>query len=174
MSQVEREERTVDKVSAEVRMPNPICIPYDFEVLNELASSMIGKVIDVHSKVHGETSVDHLLEFIEHQKNLTTIVSLKEGVAVGYKIGYELKPNKYLSWMSGVDPKHRRFGIASEMMRLQHEWVKKQGYSTIRTESSNLWPAMLILNIRFGFRIVGTYTQGVPHDEPKIVFEKEL
>ena len=33
---------------------------------------------------------------------------------------------------------------------------------------------MLILNLRFGFRIVGTYLQGVPGDEPKIIFEKEL
>ncbi|WP_077920047.1 GNAT family N-acetyltransferase [Spirosoma sp. 209] len=90
---------------------------------------------------------------------------------VGCKLGYERKPGHFYSWLGCVDPTRRGQGIASELMRRQHDWCRDQGYHTIRTQTYNQWREMLILNLRFGFAITGTL-QG-PHGLT-IVLEKSL
>jgi GNAT superfamily N-acetyltransferase len=94
-----------------------------------------------------------------------------EGQLVGCKLGYERKPGQYYSWLGGVHPSFRGQGIARELMQQQHAWCVQQGYHRIRTQTYNHWRAMLLLNLRVGFDIVGT-VQG-----PRglvIVLEKEL
>ncbi len=75
---------------------------------------------------------------------------------VGCKLGYERKPGHYYSWLGCVHPDYRGRGIAAELMRRQHDWCREQGYHTVRTQTYNQWREMLILNLRFGFAIVGT------------------
>ncbi|MBD2715760.1 GNAT family N-acetyltransferase [Microvirga sp. STR05] len=90
---------------------------------------------------------------------------------VGCKLGYERKPGHYYSWLGGVHPDFRGQGIAAELMRQQHAWCREQGYQHIRTHTYNRWRAMLLLNLRHGFNIIGTMqgTRGLT-----IVLEKEL
>lgn len=99
------------------------------------------------------------------------VAALDESQVVGYKIGYEQNSGQFHSWLGGVHPEYRKQGIASEMMRLQHEWCKGHGYNTIRTHTRNKWRDMLILNIRNGFDIVGTVTE---NGLPKIIMEKTI
>jgi GNAT superfamily N-acetyltransferase len=91
---------------------------------------------------------------------------------VGFKTGYELKPCKYYSWLGGVHPDYRNKGIAGKLMELQHEWCVMNGYRTIQTKTKNKWKSMLILNLKHGFDIIGTYTDS--KGEPKIILEKNL
>jgi GNAT superfamily N-acetyltransferase len=74
--------------------------------------------------------------------------------------------------MGGVSPDHRGQGIASELMRRQHEWCRNHGYKVIHTHTKNQWRAMLILNLRHGFDVIGTYAD--ERGEPKIILEKRL
>ena len=90
---------------------------------------------------------------------------------VGCKLGYERKPGHYYSWLGGVHPDYRGQGIAAELMRRQHAWCREQGYQRIRTQTYNRWRAMLLLNLRHGFDIIGT-VQG--RHGLTIVLEKEL
>lgn len=76
--------------------------------------------------------------------------------AVGFKLGYERSREEFYSWLGGVHPEYRRRGVAAEMMKRQHEWCRKNGYRTVVTETLNDNGAMLILNLRSGFRVVGT------------------
>jgi GNAT superfamily N-acetyltransferase len=97
----------------------------------------------------------------------------KEGdTTVGFKIGYELKSGKYYSWLGGVHPDYRGNGIAGRLMEIQHDWCKANGYKTVQTKTKNFWRNMLILNIKSGFDIIGTYTDSF--GEPKIILEKKL
>jgi GNAT superfamily N-acetyltransferase len=94
-----------------------------------------------------------------------------DGHLIGCKLGYERKPGHYYSWLGGVEPAFRGQGVAAELMRLQHAWCLQQGYRRIRTQTYNQWRAMLLLNLKAGFDIVGTM-QGA--HGLVIVLEKEL
>jgi GNAT superfamily N-acetyltransferase len=93
------------------------------------------------------------------------------GQLVGCKLGYERKPGHYYSWLGGVEPAFRGQGTAAELMRQQHAWCQQQGCQRIRTQTYNQWRAMLLLNLRSGFDIVGTM-QGAYG--LVIVLEKEI
>ena len=90
---------------------------------------------------------------------------------VGCKLGYERKPGHYYSWLGGVHPDFRGQGIAAELMQQQHAWCRAQGYRAVRTHTYNRWRAMLLLNLRQGFDIIGT-VQGA--HGLTIVLEKQL
>ncbi|MFC4767956.1 GNAT family N-acetyltransferase [Effusibacillus consociatus] len=109
---------------------------------------------------------------MQSKSRLFTLLALKEQLVVGYKIGYERKLGHFYSWLGGVDPSFRKQGIASELMRRQHEWCRRNGYRSVRTHTKNKWRDMLILNIRHGFDIIGTLTDA--KGEAKIILEKKL
>lgn len=106
------------------------------------------------------------------KSSFLVLLAVDAGEVVGYTIGYEDRTGRFYSWLGGVDPRHRGRGIASELMRIQHAWCHEHGYKTIRTHSKNEWRDMLILNLRHGFDVIGTYTDG--KGQPKIILEKRL
>lgn len=106
-----------------------------------------------------------------HQKSYLAIAYVNE-VAVGFKIGYEKSQNEFYSWLGAVLPEYRRLGIAEDLMVNQHEWCRKNAYSLIQTKSQNRFKAMLMLNIKNGFEIVGTDLNDL--DGPKILLEKKI
>ncbi|MDR7073060.1 GNAT family N-acetyltransferase [Fictibacillus barbaricus] len=105
-------------------------------------------------------------------KNFRAWLVLSDDQAIGFKAGYELKPGKYYSWLGGVHPEYRKKGLAGSLMELQHGWCSTNGYQTIQTKTKNKWKSMLILNLKHGFDIIGTYTDS--KGEPKIILEKNL
>ncbi len=105
------------------------------------------------------------------QTGLHVLLATAEGQVVGCKLGYERKPGHFYSWLGAVRADRRGQGIAGELMRQQHDWCRQHGYHTIRTQTYNQWRQMLILNLRFGFDIVGT-VQG--KHGLTIVMEKNL
>lgn len=105
-----------------------------------------------------QSPVQAAIELAYQQTRTPLLVGLAfDGpVLVGYKIGYERQPGHYYSWLGGVLPAYRGHRIASALMEQQHEWCRRQGYHTIRTQTYNRWRSMVILNLRHGFDIVGT------------------
>lgn len=78
-----------------------------------------------------------------------------DGSMAGFKLGYRRGESLFYSWLGGVHPDARRQGVAGELMRRQHEWVKAQGFAEIETRTRAANNAMLIVNLRSGFRICG-------------------
>lgn len=109
--------------------------------------------------------------FNNHQKYFLLMASI-ENTPVAFKLGYEMSEIQFYSWLGGVIPEYRGLGIASDLMKLQHDWCKKKGYGKIQTKTQNRFRHMLLLNIRFGFDVVGFHAS----DEggPKIVLEKKI
>ncbi|HET7578784.1 MAG TPA: GNAT family N-acetyltransferase [Bacillales bacterium] len=114
----------------------------------------------------------NFLEEMKTKRNLVTFVALVDGDMVGFKMGYDRKENHFYSWLGGVSDFYRGQGVASELMKQQHQWCREAGYHAIRTHTKNKWKAMLILNLRHGFDVIGTYTY--VKGEPKIILEKRL
>ena len=110
-------------------------------------------------------------ELSGRNRSLLTVAH-DSGKALGFKLGYEEKPDKFYSWLGGVAPEARKTGLGKALMQSQHDWCKKAGYPRIQTRTKNKWREMLILNLKSGFDIIGTYTD--EEGEPKIILEKKL
>jgi len=128
-------------------------------------------VIQLQEKIF-QSKAQNMFAELKHKDGILILVAMDESAIVGYKIGYQRKPRHYYSWLGGVDPAYRKHGIGSTLMRLQHEWCQQHDYQTIRTHSKNKWRDMIILNLRHGFDIIGTWTDDL--GEPKIMLEKRL
>lgn len=112
------------------------------------------------------------LSSLFEKKHFHLVIAIKEGKLIGFKAGYEQKSSRFYSWIGGVSPLHRGQGIAGELMKAQHTWCHHHGYTAIQTKTKNRWKQMLILNLKHGFNVIGTYTDET--GEPKIILEKKL
>ncbi|MGC4379215.1 GNAT family N-acetyltransferase [Fictibacillus sp. Mic-4] len=138
----------------------------------EVESYWYNSMCSLHESIFSSKRSDTIKEELSWRPQFLILVAVHKDRVVGYKIGYQDRKGRFYSWLGGVDPEYRNQGIASKLMLKQHEWCKDQGYDVIRTQTKNKWKNMLILNLRHGFDIVGTYTD--EKGEPKIILEKRL
>ncbi len=105
---------------------------------------------------------------LEGKKNLSILAVSRNGELAGFKMGYEQKNGRYYSWLGGIKAEYRKQGLASEVMKRQHEWLKREGYHSVQTKTKNKWRSMLILNIKCGFDIIWDVyrQQGRAKDHP--------
>ncbi len=111
-------------------------------------------------------------ELWEDHRDVHLGVARADERLVGFKLGYQRRPDQFYSWLGAVLPAFRRRGIATELLTRQHAWADAHDYTSIRTKTTNQWRRMLILNLEHGFDVVGT--EHDRHGELKIVLEKEL
>ena len=100
---------------------------------------------------------EHLSSVLRGRGKTLIILAFKEGQVIGFKLGFEESPTTFDSWRGGVIESHRCQGVAQELIRLQHEWCSKSGMCTITTITNHHNIPMLIVNLRNGFQIVGTF-----------------
>ena len=131
-------------------------------------------VLKMTEKIIGQNpqSNKDFLEKMNERKNPLLILAYLDQKIVGFKFGFEKSRHKFSSSLGGVLPTYRGHGIASHMMLLQHEHCfKKMKYRQIETHSANKYKNMMMLNLKFGFDITGSY---VDEDDCmlKIIFIK--
>jgi predicted GNAT superfamily acetyltransferase len=103
-----------------------------------------------------EFSPDYLTSRLAHVDGPALVTArFEDGSLAGFKLGYRRGSSLFYSWLGGVHPDARRQGVAGELMRRQHEWVKAQGYTEIETRTRAVNSAMLMVNLRSGFLIRG-------------------
>lgn len=126
--------------------------------------------LDLHQTIFGDA--EGLVEKMKAKPNLLIHVAKADDKVIGYKMGYDLTPTKFYSWLGGVNPDFRQLGVATQLMNEQHRLLKEAGKTHVQTKTMNKWRGMLILTIKMGFDVVGTVTNdsGVT----KIILEKEL
>jgi ribosomal protein S18 acetylase RimI-like enzyme len=127
-------------------------------------------IIELHTSIFGEP--DDLAGRMKEKPKLRIDAAIDGKKVVGYKIGKALNREQFYSWLGGVDADYRNQGIASKLMEQQHLYITESGYKAVQTHTKNKWRSMLILNIKHGFDIIGTYTDN--EGEPKIILEKKL
>ncbi|GGB58341.1 N-acetyltransferase [Lentibacillus populi] len=135
-----------------------------------LDMEVLERIIMLHTSVFGKS--DDLAGRMKEKPKLRIDIALDDQKVVGYKIGYALNREQFYSWLGGVDAEYRNQGIASTLMVQQHRHIKESGYKAVQTHTKNKWRQMLLLNIKNGFDIIGTYTDN--EGEPKIILEKKL
>jgi predicted GNAT superfamily acetyltransferase len=145
---------------------------FQYRVYEERPPETIAEQIRHLYETIFQTSAERMMEKLNKVESLLIIAAFKQDKVIGFKIGYESDSEEFYSWIGGVDPAYRKKGIGSTLMNMQHEWLKKRGYKIVTTQTKNKWRAMLILNLRHGFDIIGTYTD--EKGEPKIILQKQL
>ncbi|MGM0896444.1 MAG: GNAT family N-acetyltransferase [Bacillota bacterium] len=138
--------------------------------ISEPPKEIVEEITTLHREIFGGPG--HWLEKLNSQEHVLIYVALVDDHVGGYKIGYGLDGQTFYSWLGGVNPDHRKLGIASELMRRQHEDLKEMGYEIVRTKTMNRWRGMLLLNIQTGFDVLETEVD--QRGQLKIVLEKKL
>src|SRR3954469_21917234 len=110
--------------------------------------------------------------FLGRYNILTLIARLGDG-AVGFWMGFELKPAMFYQWLGAVVPDLRRHGIARQMQDAQQAWAKDHGYEYIRCECMNHQREFIHFAIDVGYDIIGVRWDST-HADNLIVFEKNL
>jgi predicted GNAT superfamily acetyltransferase len=134
-------------------------------------NDVMKQIVNVYETIF-QTSSEAIREKMEKVENLLVCVALSNDKVVGFKIGYEQGKEEFYSWIGGVDSVYRQKGIGSTLMKMQHDWLKERGYQVVTTKTKNKWRNMLILNLRHGFDVIGTYTD--EKGETKILLKKQL
>ncbi|GAB2792111.1 GNAT family N-acetyltransferase [Rhabdobacter roseus] len=136
----------------------------------QVPTDRLDALFDLHFQLFSGDRREDLEAEMAAMPQLLVLLALDKELLVGYKLGHPRKPGHFYSWLGGVHPNYRQRGIASTLMQRQHAWCREQGYHTIRTQTMNRWRAMLILNLRHGFDIVGLISRA----EPVLILEKKL
>ena len=100
----------------------------------------------------GDFSYQGMVEKISGRKYLSLIYVIDDE-PIAFKLGYEISTTEFYSWLGGVVPGHRGYGIAKKLLLKQEGWAREQGYSTIRVKSMNDFPEMLCMLISNGYLI---------------------
>ena len=138
-----------------------------------LSLKLIRSLAAFNSKAFGSrVSEKHFVRKLKTKCRVLVQLCIESEKIIGMKIGYEEKSGYFYSWLGGVLPKFRRQGIASKLMIAQHDWCRKNGYNHIETRARTNNPAMMILNLKVGFKPDGFVID--PKHGPQIIFVKRL
>ena len=82
------------------------------------------------------------------------LLAFVDGKPAGCKLGYDrFKDGSFYSWLGGVLPEFRSKGIAKKLAQIQEEWVKENGYTSIKFKTLNRHKSMLQFALNNGFSI---------------------
>lgn len=130
----------------------------------------------VHDRIPefpGKASLDF---YADRLKNLVylALVAEKDGELLGFKVGYQDDlPDTFYSWMGGIRPEFRRFGIADALSEYQETWAREKGFQQVYFKTRNRFPAMISFGLKRGFKIVQLIRKGGVEDF-RVVMRKEL
>lgn len=131
-------------------------IPIDIEKHTGVQDEDFGQISAIAEKVLSRWNVEDFFKRYEEYQNFLLVLAKIEGRVVGFKLGHEKSEGVFYSWIGGVLPEYRGLGIASMLMKAQHDWCVEQDYKVLETKSQNNFKSMMALNLKFGFDIVGT------------------
>jgi GNAT superfamily N-acetyltransferase len=147
-------------------------IPPVFKNYTHITADEVSLFEPILEKAFGTFDRKWIHSVIEMQKNFFLQIAAIDNKPVAFKLGYKEDNEMFYSWLGGVLPEFRGLGIATELMKQQHDWCRHQGFKKIRTKTKNKWRDMLVLNIKNGFNVVGTYT--TDKGETKIILDKTI
>ncbi len=147
-------------------------IPLEITMTTDVTEADINIIAPLIEKSFGQWDSKWFYSTFNQHKKFHLAIAYIENLPVGFKIGYERDQNEFYSWLGGVLPEYRGLSIAKDLMAAQHDWCRKQGYAKIGTKTQNRFKAMLMLNIKNGFEIIGT--DPTDKDGMKILMEKKI
>lgn len=100
------------------------------------------------------------------------LTAVDKGQTLGSKLGYQIEDRIFYSWVGGVSPSARRKGGAQALLDYQEDWVRRNGFESIRVKSMNQYPDMMRFLIRNKYEIHGI--EGTCPQKLKVLFQKRV
>ncbi|MBY0554452.1 GNAT family N-acetyltransferase [bacterium] len=156
-----------------VKRPRFEKVQFEFKTLNTIDETTLQQVAVVYQQAFGKAmDLVKVKSVIETHTQFFAVLVYESKNLVGFKLGYVRDQYMFYSWLGGVLPAYRSLGVASELMRMQHQWCVDKKFKKILTHTRNKFPEMIALNLKHGFEIVGTVAS---KDRPiKLIMEKVL
>ena len=154
---------------------NGMDLPEQMQIIEHLGApdaALREEVFELYREIFNSEPNEEAHERLHHSRDLLLLLVYHDEAPVAFKVGYRQDPDTFYSWLGGVKAEYRRQGVALALMQYQHAWAKAQGYRFVQTKTLSRWRDMLILNIRHGFSITGTYVG--KDGRLRIILEKEL
>ena len=104
-----------------------------------------------------------MLERLPHLAEPSLWLAEVDGDWVAFKLGYRRGQSTFYSWLGGVDPDHRRRGLAAELTMRQHAEAFGKGFNHVETRTRAANNAMIIVNLRQGFHVAGFEVDSAGH-----------
>jgi len=123
----------------------------------QLDDHLIVSLFDLAASVFKGIELEYLRWRVTNMPDVSLFYALNNEVPVGFKAGYAVTSNRYYSWLGGVHPDFLKKGIASLLMKEQHDWLLHSGYPVVETHVLRDNIAMVELNLKFGFTITGNF-----------------
>jgi GNAT superfamily N-acetyltransferase len=133
---------------------------------------LVEEIGDLAEAIFGTVDRDGMRWRIERMADVSLVLARDGAALVGFKLGFAVELRRYHSWLGGVRADHRRQGIALGLMEAQHAWARERGYQDVDTGTVPDNVAMISLNLRQGFRIIGMYER--PGAGPRVMMLKRL
>jgi len=105
--------------------------------------------------------------------NVVQMVARLQERAVGFLVGFELKPRVFFLWFVGVLASNRRAGVGSQLLEAAEAWCREHEYEAIRCEVFNQQKPMLHFLLGTGFDIIGLRWDH-DHGDNLVLFQKLL
>ena len=107
---------------------------------------------------------------INNMPLLSGFIARIDQSVVGFKLGYAVTSTRYYSWLGGVHPEHQKVGIARQLMKNQHDWLRDKGFAVVETEQIQTNHRMARLNESAGFN-----ASGIRFDsKPRTIYRRTL
>ena len=143
------------------------------EVEGPLGGADLERLAQVNQAIFGfNETAENLGHCFGDKRSVLLLLALRGEEPVAFKVGFSDEPGSFESWRGGVVESARRLGLARRLMDQQHKWCANQGFRVIKTTTNGDNPAMLILNLQSGFRVVGTFVNRM--NRVKVLQEKCL
>ena len=117
-------------------------------------------------------SIDNLEKLFNDKEMILGCYVFFHEHLIGFKIGFQIEPYVFESWRGGVTKEFRGQGIATHLMKLQHQWCKNNNFRKIITVTNTNNTAMMLLNSKHGFEVIQHTTNR--RNIQKVHFQKDL
>lgn len=143
-------------------------------VIDVVGVDELPQIVEMYNQIFRPTrTIDSFRRRYQGRYNVLQMVARVREKPAGFFLGFELKPETFFAWFSGVLPEFRRMGIGSQLMEAAHSWAAQHDYESIRLECHNSHRPMLHLAIELGYDVVGIRWDADRGDN-LVLFEKSL
>jgi GNAT superfamily N-acetyltransferase len=133
---------------------------------------------EIHRLYQGIPEFGNLHSLADLQQRIgsasaNALIAEIDGQPAGFKLGYQQQEKVFYSWLGGVLPRFRRYGVAQALLVEQEQWARARGYRLLVVKTRNQFRAMLMMLISHHYQIVQLEKKGEVADY-RLLLEKTL